>query len=112
MSEPKIAFSSAYGIEIQNYQKAVETIKQQLEQIENGDFTEEDLQNSKELILASVEGITEEQDTEITYYYGQELANQFVSIPEYAVKIKEITKRQIMDLAKTITINTIYFLKD
>lgn len=100
------------GIEIQNYQKAVDTIKQQLKDMENGEFTDEDLNNSKELILASVEGITEEQDTEITYYYGQELAEQFVSIEEYANKIKQVTKEQVVNLAKTVTINTIYFLKD
>lgn len=100
------------GIEIQKYDKAVETIKQQLEDMKKGDFTQEDLANSKELILASVEGITEEQDTEITYYYGQELADRFVSIEEYKNKIKQVSKEQIIDLAKTVKVNTIYFLKD
>ncbi len=100
------------GIEIDNYQKALDTIKQQLEDMKKGNFTEEDLQNSKELILSSIEGITEEQDTEITYYYGQELANTFVTIEEYIQKIKEVTKEQVIKLANNIFINTIYFLKD
>ncbi len=100
------------GIEIQNYQKTLDTIKEQLKDMENGNFTEEDIKNSKELILASVEGITEEQDTEITYYYGQELADRFISIEEYINKIKEVSKEQIVNLAKTVNINTIYFLKD
>ena len=100
------------GIEIDNYQKALDTIKEQLEDMKNGNFTDEDIKNSKELILASIEGITEEQDTEITYYYGQELADRFVTVEEYAEKIKEVTKEQIIDLAKTVTINTIYFLRD
>ena len=100
------------GIEIQNYQKALNTIKDQLEDMKNGNFTEEDIQNSKELILSTIEGINEEQDTEITYYYGQELADRFVSIEEYANKIKEVTKEQIVNLAETVNINTIYFLKD
>ncbi len=100
------------GIEIQNYQKAVETIKQQLEDLKNGNFTQEDIISSKELILASIDTITEEQDTQITYYYGQELADRFISIEDYANKIKEVTKEQITKLANTITIHTIYFLKD
>ena len=100
------------GIEIDNYEKALNTIKEQLEDMKNGNFTDEDIKNSKELILASIEGITEEQDTEITYYYGQELADRFVSVEEYAEKIKDVTKEQIIDLAKTVTINTIYFLRD
>ncbi len=100
------------GIEIKNYQKALDTIKDQLKEMENGNFTQEDIKNSKELILSSVEGITEEQDTEITYYYGQELADRFISIEEYINKIKEVNKEQIVNLAKTVNINTIYFLKD
>lgn len=100
------------GIEIQNYQKALDTIKEQLDDMKNGNFTGEDIKNSKELILASIEAITEEQDTEITYYYGQELADRFVSIEEYANKISDVTKQQIINLAKMVQINTIYFLKD
>ena len=100
------------GIEIQNYEKALNTIKEQLEDIKNENFTQQDIDNSKELILASVEAITEEQDTEITYYYGQELADRFVSLEEYMNKIKTVTKEQVVNLAQTVNINTIYFLKD
>ena len=100
------------GIEIDNYQKALNTIKQQLEDMANGDFSEEDLINAKRLITASVDAITEEQDTEITYYYGQELADRFINIEDYKKHILETTKEQVTELAKTVQINTIYFLKD
>lgn len=100
------------GIEINNYQKALDTIKQQLKDMANGDFSEEDLENAKRLIVASVDAITEEQDTEITYYYGQELADRFISIEDYKKHILEATKEQVTELAKTVQINTIYFLKD
>lgn len=100
------------GIEIQNYQKALDTIKQQLEDMKNGNFTDKDIKDSKELIVASIEGISEEQDTEITYYYGQELADRFVNLKEYMEKIREVTKEQIIQIAQNIKINTVYFLKD
>lgn len=100
------------GIEIANYQKALDTIKQQLKDIANGDFSEEDLENAKRLITASVDAITEEQDTEITYYYGQELADRFIRIEDYKKHILEATKEQVIELAKTVQINTIYFLKE
>lgn len=100
------------GIEIGNYQKALDTIKQQLKDMENGEISEEDLENAKRLIVASVDAISEEQDTEITYYYGQELSDRFISIEDYKQNILNITKEQVVDLAKTIQINTIYFLKD
>lgn len=100
------------GIEIENYKKALENIEKQLEDMKNGNFTEKDINDSKELIIASIEGISEEQDTEITYYYGQELANRFVNLQEYMEKIKSVTKEQIVKLAQTVRTNTIYFLKD
>lgn len=100
------------GIEIQNYQKAVDTIKQQLDDMKNGNFSEEDIQHAKELLLASIDSVTEEQDTEITYYYGQELADRFVTVEEYKKYIENVTKEQIVELAQTVVINTIYFLKD
>ena len=80
--------------------------------MKNGNFTDKDIKDSKELILASIEGISEEQDTEITYYYGQELANRFVELKEYMEKIKAVNKEQIIQLAQNVVINTIYFLKD
>lgn len=100
------------GIEIENYQKAVDIIKIQLKDMEEGNFNEEDIQNAKNLIQATIDSIEEEQDTEITYYLGQEMSNSTITIPEYKQKIEGVTKQQIVELAKQIQINTIYFLKD
>lgn len=100
------------GIEIPNYEKAVKTIKEQLEDMKNGKFTDEDLENAKTLIIATIDSIPAEQDTEMTYYYGQELSDSFVPVEEYVSKIKAVTKQQVEDLAKTIQVNTIYFLKN
>ena len=100
------------GIEIENYEKTLEITKQQLEDMKNGDFEEEDIQNAKNLIFATINSIEEEQDTEISYYFGQELAKNNVTVEEYRNKIEEITKDQIVEVANNTKINTIYFLKD
>ncbi len=99
------------GIEIENYDKAIEIIKQQLEDMRNGKFDEDDIEKAKKLLISSIDSIDEEQDTEITYYLGQELAQTNVPIDEYKKKIQETTKEQILELAKSIQINTIYFLR-
>lgn len=100
------------GIEIENYKKALEIIKKQLEDMKNGNFTDEDIQSAKNLIFSTINNIEEEQDTEISYYFGQELANSSVTIEEYKHKIEQVTKEQIKEIANNIKINTIYFLKD
>ena len=100
------------GIEIENYQKALDTIKEQIEDMKNGNFIEEDIENAKKLIVSSVKGISSEQDTEITYYYGQELSDTFTTIDDYVTKINNVTKSNIEEVAKEIWINTVYFLRD
>ncbi len=100
------------GIEIENYEKALSTTKQQLEDMKQGDFTEKDIENAKNLIIESVKSITAEQDTEITYYYGQELAGTNITIKEYEERINNINKEQIVEVANKVNIHTIYFLRD
>ena len=100
------------GIEISNYEKALELIRQQLDDMRKGDFTEEDIENAKKGIIATIKTIDDEQDTGITYYFGQELTNNRTSIEEYIARIEKITKQDILNIAENVNINTIYFLKD
>ena len=100
------------GIEIPNYKKALKIINEQLEEMKQGNFTGEDMESAKNLIYATINNIEEEQDTEISYYFGQELAKKLVTIEEYKQKVDAVTKDQIIEIASKIKPNTIYFLKD
>ena len=100
------------GIEIKNYEKAKEIIEKQLEDLKNGQFSEEELSNAKTAVISSIDFIPDEQDTQIGYYFGQEFSGKFVSIEDYKKKIEQITKDQITKIAENISIHTIYFLKD
>lgn len=100
------------GIEIQNYDKALEIIKKQIEDIKKGDFTEEEVEDAKQGIIASIKTIDDEQDTEITYFFGQELSNNKCNIEQYISKISEVTKDDVIDIANKVSINTVYFLKN
>lgn len=100
------------GIEIDNFDKAVEIIKQQFEAMKNGDFSEEDIQNAKKVLKSSVQGISDEQDTEIIYFLGQELSGSNISLEQYIEAIDNINKNEIINFAKKVKINTIYFLRN
>jgi len=100
------------GIEIKNYDKALEIIKQQIEDMKKGDFTEEEVENAKKGIIASIKIIDDEQDTEITYFFSQELSNSKCSVEQYMDNIKTVTKEKVIDIANKVSINTVYFLKD
>lgn len=98
------------GIEIKNYEKAVQIIKDQLNQMLNGDFSDYDIESAKQLIFATLKGIPETQDGEVIYYFSQELSGKLISLEENIEKIKNVTKNQILDIAKKVQLNTIYFL--
>ena len=99
------------GIEIENYDKAVSIIKEQLEEMKKGNFTEEDIESAKKYIISGIKAIDSEQDTGIIYLLGEELSPFPVTPEEYREKIESITKEDIVNFAQNININTIYFLK-
>jgi len=100
------------GIEIANYEKALDIIKEQLEDMRNAKFEDKDIEDAKRTIISNVKTISEEQDTEITYYFGQEISNIKYTLEEYVEQINKVTKEELQELAQKIKINTIYFLRD
>lgn len=100
------------GIDIENYEKALNLIRKQMEEMKNGNFSEDDIINVKKGIIDTIKTLKDEQDTQISYYFSQELCDENVTIDEYITKVEKVTKEDIINIANKISINTIYFLKD
>ncbi len=100
------------GIEIENYEKAVKIIKEQLEDMKNGKFTKEDLQNAKKYMISGLQSVQDEQDSEITYYIGQELSGKLTTFEEYIEQVNKVRIEDVKNAANNVNINTIYFLRN
>lgn len=101
------------GIEISNYEKALKIMKEQIKDMEEGKFTEEELKEAKKVIIEGAKTLYDEQDSQITYCFGQEIAtSNDVSIEEYMKKIEAISMEDVLEIAKVVKIDTIYFLKN
>ena len=100
------------GIEIENYEKALKIIEEQLDDMKKGKFTDEDIQNAKKYMISGIKTVQDEQDSEITYYLGQEISGKQVSFEEYMDKINWVSRDEIENIANSIKINTIYFLRN
>lgn len=100
------------GIEIENYEKTLELIRKQIDDMKKGDFTEEIIENCKKGIIDALQTIRDEQDVELTYHFGQELTSKYVTIEEYQKRIESIKKEDIINVAKKVEYNTVYFLKN
>lgn len=100
------------GIDIENYEKALEIIKEQLEDMKKSEFTDKNIEEAKTNIISTINFIPEEQDTELMYYFSQELSGYEMGYEKYIEKINDITKEDITELASRIQVNTIYFLRN
>ena len=98
------------GIEITKYDKAIEVIKKQLEDIKNGNITEKEMKDAKQFINSGLNLINESSENMIEYDFDKELYSEEKDIEKYRAKIEKITKNDIEEIEKQITINTIYFL--
>ena len=63
-------------------------------------------------MISNIKSIDDEQDTEIIYFLGQELSNIKNSLEQYIEKVQDVKKSEIVDFAKNVKINMIYFLKN
>lgn len=100
------------GIEIKNFDKALKIIRKQIEEMKDGNFTDADIENAKKYMIAGIKTVQDEQDSEITYYMGQEMSGKLLTFEEYINKINEVTKEDVLNISNNIHINTIYFLMD
>lgn len=99
------------GIEIENYDKVLEIIKEQIKDMKDGKFEDSDVENAKQGVIASIKTIDDEQDTEIMYFFGHEFSKNGLKINDYINRVSKISKQDILKIANCVSINTIYFLK-
>ena len=98
------------GIEVSKYNKAIEVIKNQLKDMEDGNITEKEMKDAKQFINAGLNLINESSENMIEYRFDKDLYSEEIDIEKYRKEIEEIKKEDIVKVAKQIKIDTIYFL--
>ena len=70
------------------------------------------LNRTKKYMISGIQAAQDEQDSEITYYIGQELSGTLTTFDEYEEKINEVKIEDVKNVGSKIKINTIYFLRN
>ncbi len=99
------------GVEEENLSKAEDEILNQLEEMKNGNFTQEDIDNSILSIANSLKGIGDTTGSYIGWYYGCLIQDEILTPSQALEKYKAITKEQIMEAAKSLKLDTVYVMK-
>lgn len=98
------------GIECGNYEKAKNEILNQLDVMKNGEFTDEEFNSSITALCDSFKGVEDSPNAVCTFYASQALDDTLVSGKEYADLIAGVTREQVTECAKRVTVDTIYLL--
>lgn len=98
------------GIKNENYKKTLEIIKKQLQDMKQGNITDKEFRDAKQLIISSLKLIPEQQEDLIAFTYDQKIFGENQSIDEYISNISKVTKENVIEIAQKIDIDTIYFL--
>lgn len=99
------------GIDSANYQQATKIIFEQMEKMKRGDFSQEELLQTKIMLKNQMlESIDEPRGITEILYNGI-ISNVSISIDEWLANIDKVTYEDILDVAQKITLDTVYFLK-
>lgn len=100
------------GIENKNYEKAIEVIKKELEDIKNRNITDEEFNAAKSSLIAD---LNEWDDSKIAL--AKMLLSNLLIYKDDKVKVedmindmKKVTKEDVVAVSKKITLNKIFFL--
>lgn len=99
------------GIEEENYEKAVNEIFNQLDIMKKGEFTDEDFNSSIIALSDAFKGVEDSPVAVCNFYSSQEFDEEIVSGPEFAEKISQVSREQVIECAKKVSIDSVYLLK-
>lgn len=98
------------GIEEENYEKALNEIFNQIDVMKKGEFTDEDFESSIKALSDAFKGVEDSPVAVCTFYSSQVFDNELVSGQEYAEKISRVTREQVTECAKRVTVDSVYLL--
>ncbi|NLV89188.1 MAG: insulinase family protein [Tissierellia bacterium] len=100
------------GIEFANFEKTIDIIKEQIEEIQKGNFTTDDIEISKKSLISSTKSIKDSIFLISEYFFSQILSNDNRSLEEIIEDIDRVTKEEIVEAMSKLTLDTIYFMRN
>ncbi|MDR7857176.1 EF-P 5-aminopentanol modification-associated protein YfmF [Tissierella sp.] len=100
------------GIEFDNFEKTIDIVKEQIEDIKKGNFTDEDIQISKKSIKSSTESIKDSIFLISEFFFSQSLSGDNRSLNQILADLDGVTKEEIKEAMSKVALDTIYFMKN
>ncbi|QOR68620.1 insulinase family protein [Cytobacillus suaedae] len=99
------------GIEFKNYERAVTIINEQMDAMRNGEFTDQEIDQTKAVIKNQLLETIDTARGMVEVFYQNAVTGKSNPINEWLEGIDSVSKKQIIEVANKIQQDTIYFLK-
>lgn len=98
------------GVEFKNYDQAVKIIKDQFISMQNGDFSDSEIAQTKAVLKNQILETVDAANGYVELLYHNAVANMSRSVEDWLFGIENVTKEDIINVGKNIDLDTIYFL--
>lgn len=98
------------GIDFDKYEKAKEIIFKQLEDMEKGNITDEELNSAFKGISTSIRSLGDTHLHIVDFFLSQIISNSKHNFEQLIGRLGEVKKEEISKIAAKIKLDTIYFL--
>ena len=102
---------AAAGIDAACFESARDEMLRQLEEIRNGNISDEELNAAKAAAISDLRSVEDSQLSIEGYYLSQTITGESIDIGEYIELIGEVSKEDLMRAAGCIECDMVYLLK-
>lgn len=99
------------GVEVTDFERAEEEIERQLHAVQQGDWEDWEQEGALQAIRTSLLSLTDSQGALENFYLGQIASGATETPEELASSLQQVTKERIVAAARTVTPDTVYFLR-
>lgn len=101
----------ASGIEVENYQKALEIIQHQVDAMARGDITADEIENTRRGLISQLRVQEDNPNQLIAFYVDSDMGGRNHTLEEVINQIGKVTREEIVEAARKVKLDTIYFLR-
>lgn len=98
------------GIEIEKRNKAQEVILKQLEAIQQGDVSDNELDGALKTIETGIKSMKDSQLSIVDFYLSQAVAGTSDTLDSLIEKARKVTRQDVVEVSKKVQLDTVYFL--
>jgi predicted Zn-dependent peptidase len=99
------------GIEIENYQQALEIIQEQVELIKQGNISREEMENTKRGLINQYKILGDSPYSLVNFFLDGVIGGREEGIDYFINKIEGIKKDDVVEASNKVFLDTIYFLR-